>query len=355
MQNIRHIKTIKIFISFMLKDRPTGGGNQFLRGLKDCFIKKGCYTTDIRNADIVLFNSHQYIREVADFKRKKPDSIFVHRIDGPIRLYNRLDDRRDSVAYTAMDQVADGTVFQSEWSKKKNIDLGIPTTRFNATIINASDSAIFNRTGRKSWKAGSKIRFIATSWSANWNKGFDVYQWLDQNLDFSRYEMTFVGNTPISFKNIRHIEPLPSHELAMELKKSDIFITASKSDPCSNSLIEALHCGLPAIARNDGGHPGIVGNSGEVFDRIKDIPVLIEKIAQNYEEYQAGINLPSMEEVGKAYYDFMYSIYEAVQKGEYIPKKLTLVGYFRVMCNLWLWEGHERLTGLQNQLVGKRQ
>ena len=354
-ENIRQIKTMKIFISFMLKNKPTGGGNQFLCSLRNYFIAKGHYTTDASDADVVMFNSYQYIREVADFKCKRPYCIFVHRIDGPIRLYNRPSDRRDSVAYTAMDQVADGTVFQSEWSKKKNIDLGIPITRFKTTIINAPDSKIFNRSGCKSWKSEQKVRLVATSWSANWKKGFDVYQWLDQNLDFSRYEMIFIGNTPITFKNILHIPPLPTHELAEELKKSDIYITASKSDPCSNSLIEALHCGLPAIVRNDGGHPGIVGNGGEVFDRIEDIPVLIEKVAQNYEEYQAGINLPSMEEVGKAYYDFMYSIYEAVQKGEYIPKKLTLVGYFRVMCNLWLWEGHERLTGLQNQLVGKRQ
>jgi len=349
------IKTIKIFILFMLKDLPTGGGNQFLRCLRNYFIGKGCYAKDIRDADVVLFNSHQYIRDAADFKRKYPDHIFVHRIDGPIRLYNRRDDRRDAVAYTAMDQIADGTVFQSNWSREKNIDMGVPETRFNATIMNAPDNAVFNRSGRKSWKTGSKIRLIATSWSVNWKKGFDVYRWLDQNLDFSRYEMTFVGNAPITFKNIQHIPPLPSHELARELKKSDIFITASKSDPCSNSLIEALHCGLPAIGRNDGGHPGIVGNGGEVFDRIEDIPVLINKIVQNYEEYQGGIQLPSMEKVGQAYYDFIYLIYDAVKKGGYVPKRLTWAGYCRVMWNIWLWKGHVRLTALWNRSGGKRQ
>ena len=346
---------MKVHIGVLLQKGAWGGSHQFLRSLRNYFIEKGCYAKDIRDADVVLFDSHQYIRDAADFKRKYPDHIFVHRIDGPIRLYNRRDDRRDAVAYTAMEQIADGTIFQSDWSREKNIDMGVPETKFNATIMNAPDNAVFNRSGRKSWKPASKIRLIATSWSANWNKGFDVYQWLDQHLDFFRYATTFVGNTPITFKDIRHISPLPSHELVRELKKSDIFVTASKSDPCSNSLIEALHCGLPAIVRNGGGHPGIVGNGGEVFDRIEDIPVLIEKIAQNYEEYQARINLPSMEEVGKAYYDFMYSIYEAVQKGEYVPKRLTWAGYFRVMCNLWLWKGHERLTGLQNRLRSKRQ
>ena len=87
---------------------------------------------------------------------------------------------------------------------------------------------------------------------------------------------------------------------------------------------------------------------------IEHIPVLIEKIAQNYEEYQARINLPSMGEVGKSYYDFMCSIYEAVQKREYVPKRLTWTGYFRVTWSLWLWKGHERLAGLRNRLKGKK-
>jgi len=341
---------MKIALSFNLKDAPSGGGNQFLRSLMDFFIKKQCYTIDIREADAVLFNSHQYIREVSELKWKHPDCLFVHRVDGPMRLYNQPGDRRDSVVYTTMNQISDCTVFQSEWSKKKNIDLGIPITRFNATIINAPDPAIFNRSEGKSWKTGTKIRLIATSWSANWGKGFDVYQWLDQNLDFSRYEMIFVGNTPIIFKNIRHIPPIPSSELAGELINSDIFIAASRLEACSNSLIEALHCGLPVIGPDQSSNPGIIGNGGEVFERIEDIPGLIEKISQNYEEYKTGINLPCLEEVGQAYYNFIYSIYCAVQKGEYIPKRLSRSGYFRVMWSFWLWKAHERLTGLQTRL-----
>lgn len=344
---------IKIYILFALKNIPTGGGNQFLRCLKNYFAKKDCYAEDINMADVVLFNSYQYIKDVSKLKCKYPDHIFVHRIDGPIRLYNRLNDRRDFVTYTAMEKIADGTVFQSDWSKRKNIEFGVPTTKFSTTIINAPDPSIFNRSGRKPWESSSKARLIATSWSANWKKGFDVYQWLDEHLDFSRYEMVFVGNTPITFKNIKHISPLPSHELANELKKSDIFITASKSDPCSNSLIEALHCGLPAIARNDGGHPEIIKSAGELFAQPEDIPGLIEKIAQNYEEYQKRIELPSIDEVGQAYYDFMYSIYKAARKGDYVPKKLTKVAYFQVKGSLWLWKGHNRWLSFCNRLTGK--
>jgi hypothetical protein len=32
-----------------------------------------------------------------------------------------------------------------------------------------------------------------TSWSDNERKGADTLAWLDRNLDFDRYELTFVG------------------------------------------------------------------------------------------------------------------------------------------------------------------
>ena len=116
-------------------------------------------------------------------------------------------------------------------------------------------------------------------------KGFNVYKFLDDTLDFGRYEMTFVGRSPIKFNRIQHVPPQPSEELAEVLRQHDIFVTASRNDPCSNALIEALHCGLPAVVRNDGGHPEIVGEAGELFEDERDVLDAIGKVAQNYEYY----------------------------------------------------------------------
>jgi len=88
----------------------------------------------------------------------------------------------------------------------------------------------------------TKVKLIASSWSNNWRKGFDIYRFLDENLDFSKYEMTFVGNSPVKFKNIKQIPPVESRDLAELLRTHHIYITASQNDPCSNSLIEALSC-----------------------------------------------------------------------------------------------------------------
>jgi glycosyltransferase involved in cell wall biosynthesis len=160
-------------------------------------------------------------------------------------------------------------------------------------------------------------------------RGFDLYKYLDDSLDFNRFQMTFVGNSPIEFNHIKHIKPVPSKELASILKDHDIYITASRNDPCSNSLIEALHCGLPAVARNDGGHPEIIGNAGELFENEPSVIAAIEKVANNYHDYQKQISLLSIEDIGHKYYLFCSKIYEDFQKGIYSPKTIPLLDEFK--------------------------
>lgn len=321
---------MKIHILFPFKDSAWGGGNQFLKALRDYFIEKNLYDEDIKRADIVLFNSHHSLEGVVKAKRKYPDKIFVHRVDGPIFYIREKDLEIDKQLFKINSLLASGTVFQSEFSKNACFELGMKKNNFETTIMNAPNPNIFNTKEKTGFEKDKKTKLIATSWSANMKKGFAVYKWLDENLDFSKYEMRFIGNSLIVFKNIIHISPINSKELAVELKNSNIFITASQKDPCSNSLIEALHCGLPAIVLNDGGHPELVGSAGEVFYKAKEIPVLLEKIVLNYADYQKSIKNPTMNEVGAKYLDFFNKIYESEDKN---IKKISLFEYLDIIAN----------------------
>ena len=308
---------MRINIIFEFKEEATGGGNQFLKALKKYFISNEVYTDSIKEADVVLFNSYQYIPQVLETKLRYPDKIFIHRIDGPIRLYHKMSDLRDDIINFVNRIIADGTVFQTEWSKANNYKLGLSKSPYDVTILNAPDDTIFNKCNRKQFFVNEKIRIIATSWSKNIKKGFEAYKWLDNNLDFDKYKMVFVGRTPVEFNNIEHIKPLNSKQLAAELKKSDIYITASQKDPCSNSLIEATHCGLPVLALNDGGHPEIVRNSGLLFNDYKDIPDLLDKIEKNYCFFSKNTNLPHTDQIGDMYLDFFRKLYEDVKVEKY--------------------------------------
>jgi hypothetical protein len=301
----------KIHIIYKFQDGPWGGGNQFLKGLREYMRKQNIYSETLEKADIVLVNSHHLgsideCKYFLDFLSAHPAVKVIHRIDGPVTLIRNKNEGTDNIIFQFNRSFADATIFQSLWSLSKCKELGWEDTNPSTVILNAPDPTIFH--SAQKGIAEGKTKIVATSWAANFGKGFDVYQWMDQHLDWNKYSMTFVGNSPVSFKNIIHLEPQPSDRLSETLRSYDIYITASRNDPCSNSLIEALHCGLPALVYNDGGHPEIVGNGGLVFSRAEEIPVMLESLSDNLDHYRENISLPDIEAVAESYFNFSMQI-----------------------------------------------
>ena len=343
---------MKIHILYDIRSGPWGGGNQFLLALRRHLESQSNYAETPEEADVLLFDSHHDIIKVAQAKRRFPNTPFIHRIGGPMRLYNRMSDRRDFVVNVANRLIADGTVFQSDWSREKNLSLGLVPSPFETIITNAPNPKIFYDDGKTPFSSRGKVRLIAASWSNNKNKGFDVYRWLDENLDFSRYEMVFVGNSPVRFRNIRQVSPMKPEGIAKELKKNDIYITASKVEACSNALVEALHCGLIALAIYNTSHEESIGGRGEIFKNPEDIPGLMEKIVTNKHKYLAQPFPPSIKEVGSKYYAFAQSILDYVERKEYCPKRLLPWQDLRLKGTLIALKLHERKRTLLRGFVG---
>ena len=293
----------KVYIAYATTDNPHGGGNQFLKALKKQFVQRNLYAWQPASADIILFNSHQNIEEIVHLKKTYPSKKFVHRLDGPMRLYNNMSDNRDHIAYQLNSLIADATVFQSEWSRNKNVELGLTTSKKSVIIGNACDHSLFCKPASHATDS-NKVRIISTSFSDNINKGFDIYRFLDKNLDFDKYEYRFAGRSPYEFENIKDLGVLRSDELANILKTQDIFITASKNDPCSNSLIEALMCGLPALALDSGGHPEIVQRGGLLFTDEHNLLNKIDHLSSNLQTYRDKIEVDSIENVADKYINF---------------------------------------------------
>ena len=322
---------------FDMKEEPFGGANQFLKSLKKSFVKKGIYDEDPNKADIILFNSFPFNEEERfkqAFRLKKKGKLLVHRVDGPISEVRGKDFKIDRIIYKFNELLADGTIFQSDWSQKENLKLGMKKNQNQIRILNAPDKDVFNPEGKIKFSTERKIRLISSSWSSNWRKGFRFYKFLDDNLDYSNYKMTFIGNSPIHFKNIKWIRPLRSDDLAKQLKQHDIFITGSESDPCSNSLIEALHCNLPALALKSGGHPEIIGDAGRYFENREEIISNLEKLVKTYHFYQKKIKLPDINEVSNQYMEFMKKIYEDFKLNTYKPKKIKRFQFIKLKIKL---------------------
>jgi glycosyltransferase involved in cell wall biosynthesis len=237
----------------------------------------------VKDADIILFDSWHRYNDVIELKKIYEDKIFVHRLDGPIKLYNNMDDNRDDIIYAMNGRIASATIFQSEYSKHNNEEMGLLIDKPFIVANNVADSRYFyrNKDITEEKDSSGRIEIISTSFSSNYKKGFDVYEYLDNNLDFDTYNYTFIGNSPVKFKNIIHKPPMNSLDLGNELRNSDLYISASLNDPCSNSLIEAKACGLPVIARNSGGHPEIVGKGSLLFNDTDNILEIINETYDN--------------------------------------------------------------------------
>ena len=78
----------------------------------------------------------------------------------------------------------------------------------------------------------------------------------------------------------------PSGALVDELRRHDVYVTASRIEACPNSLLEAMHCGLPALAIRSGAHPESWGAGGELFDDVGDALLKLDLIAARYDEYR---------------------------------------------------------------------
>lgn len=281
---------------------PTGGGHQFLRAFWDQSERHGLRVENnkiSRSTRACLFNSFNFKENRLRHTYRK-SVLYVHRVDGPIDVYRGRDEGVDRGIQALNQRFADRTIFQSIYSLEKHLELGLKF-REPVVIMNAADPEIFHSRGRIEFSRNRKTRLIASSWSDNVNKGATVYQWLDQNLDWSRFEMTFVGRSPVQFSNIRMVPAVDSHRMAELFRTHDIYVTASKNDPCSNSLIEALTCGLPAVYLQSGGHPEIVKQAGAGYESAEQIPEILDRVMAEYEKFRDLISAPSIETVSEEY------------------------------------------------------
>lgn len=285
---------------------PYGGGNQFLRALWNELESRGWKLENNTISPVTracLYNSFNF-----DFDRlrafRRPGCRMVHRVDGPIAIYRGRDDGLDRKIWEINRDLADVTIFQSEYSRSRHGDLDLVFKQVSV-IHNAADPAIFHRGGRVPFDRNRKVRLIATSWSDNANKGADVLAWLDSRLDWERFELTFVGRSPVPLRRARVLPPMDSHAVAEQLRAHDIFITASLHESCSNALIEALSCGLPALFVDSGSNGELVKEGGLPFVDREELPATLARLVDQYELRQSHIAAPVLADVADRYLSVM--------------------------------------------------
>jgi glycosyltransferase involved in cell wall biosynthesis len=284
---------------------PYGGGNQFLLALRREFARRNLSVEVNRvsgQTPVCLYNSFNF--DFTRLRRFTRDGVrMVHRVDGPIGVYRGFDDGTDR-RIVEINALADATVLQSRYSLEKHLELGL-TLHDPVVIPNAVDPEIFYPPGSRTPLDDRRVRLIASSWSDNPRKGADTLEWLDRNLDFDRFELTFAGRTQKRFDRIRVVGPLPSEQLAHLLRLQDLYLAPSRDDPCSNALLEALACGLPAAYLRSGGHPELVGDGGVGFESEEELPDVLARLVDELEVRRSAIRVSALAEVADRYLEVL--------------------------------------------------
>ena len=252
---------------------------------------------------VCLFNSFNFDdRRLRRFARH--GCRMVHRVDGPIGVYRGFDDGTDRHIFELNSELADATVFQSRYSLEKHRELGLEL-REPVVIPNAPDPAVFNAEGRAEPRPGEPVRLITTSWSDNPRKGADLIAELERGLDPARFQLTFVGRSPVDFQHARVVLPVPSAEVARLLREHHIFVFASLNEACSNSLLEALACGLPALYVDSGSNAEVVGDGGLPFRDAAEAATRLDELVERWAELHAAIRVPSLAETADRYLEVL--------------------------------------------------
>jgi glycosyltransferase involved in cell wall biosynthesis len=190
------------------------------------------------------------------------------------RVVHRLDERRDPGEgkvreakhrrIERLNRYADLTIFQSEFVRE---NMGPICTAPAARVIhNGVDPRVFAATGPHAALDGSPAA-LHVSWSVGDSKRLDrIGELLTAGPPGLRVycvgRHAESGEPWLRDPRVTLLGPRPREEVAALMRGATFLFFPSEHEPCPNTPLEALACGLPCLYHASGGTPEILGDAG---------------------------------------------------------------------------------------------
>ena len=257
-------KVPTVAINLRPREGSWGGANQWTAQLSRWLSYHGwmvCYDLSIV-PDVIIMTHTGFsaetsfqVNEVATLKKKHPHVRCLHRInDNDLRKQSSKMD----LFLAESNHVADHTVFVSKWLRDHHGARWFDLSRPHSVITPGADLRFFNPIGTALPVPGEALRLVTHHWSDNWNKGFDVYQQIDEwiaSQQAKKFELWVIGRWPkeIQWKAARTFAPESGGKLASLLRQCHGYVSASRYEPGAMHIAEGLQCGLPLLYHRDTG------------------------------------------------------------------------------------------------------
>jgi|GEM_PF-1398181 len=325
------MKNKKLNIGFSF-NRANAGPSNFMNNLKSSLEIKNISKTSFF---INPFTSCNIYSNQIRNPWMKP---YFFRVDGVGFDISKTEEETKILNNTLKDGIKNsrGVIYQSEFSKKlAEKTLGYKPEK-STIIINGTNQKIFNKEGdnlRDQLNISKNSLVFVTS--AKWRPRKRLQDTIDS---FNKFKEQFEGDTyliVIGYKNIDsnniiYIPHIENSEIPKYLRTADIYLFLGWVDPCPNSVVEAISCGLPVICTNVGGTKEIVEltNSGIVVNTDPeynysfvnlntppkvDINLIVKamlKMSSNINKYKEHLDTSKIDinYVSTKYYEFMFKV-----------------------------------------------
>ncbi len=246
---------MKILINRKPVKGPWGGGNLFVKSFVNEMTNLG--HTIVHNfekdIDVIFVQDPRYddlgisINEVIAYKQSYGSKVKI------IQRINECDARKSTndvdPLLSECSKYIDHALFVSEWIKDYHLKRSWHCNN-SSVLINGVDDFYVPRAKLNN----GKLNIVTHHWSDNYMKGFDIYDLIDDEVGKrDNITFTYIGRERGTFKNTNIIKPLHGEDLAKELGRYDLYVSASKFDPGPNHVLEAISCQIPTYAHVDGG------------------------------------------------------------------------------------------------------
>ncbi len=290
----------KIMFNLRPPQGSFGGGSFFVKNMAKYLENKGfdiVYSLE-PNIDLIFMidprkgeHKKDGLDEILQYKRQNPNCKVIYRV-------NECDAKRElsiniePILVRAIKE-ADKVIFVSNWLMNYFIEeYNLINIDKMSYILNGVDHEIYNFNTNKTIDTTNKIKLVTHHFSNNYLKGFQIYNALDKlvKMDdrFKNVEFTYIGRYHNGYKptKTKLLQPINGEKLAEELKKHDIYITATQFEPGAMHYLEGASCGLPVLYRKCGGGANeICSKFGLEYNSIDELVEQLNVIINNYSLY----------------------------------------------------------------------